>query len=200
VPEPPRIGVFGGTFDPIHNAHLDIARAALAQAKLDRVLFVVSARPPHKLDATIASPEDRYAMVEAALAAEPRMAPSRVELDRGGPSYTVDTLAAIQQEYPDTRLFLILGLDSLVDIPKWRRPKELLARARLLAVPRPGEWPVPKTLEGHYDVLRFAETDLSSTDVRKRIIGGETVDGIVPEAALRVIRSRGIYRAVARQR
>lgn len=194
------IGIFGGTFDPIHNTHCEIARAAILHAHLDRVFFVVSARPPHKLepsgDAPSASPEDRYAMVQAALAGERRMTASRIELDRQGPSYTVDTLRAFRDEYPGAQLFLIVGQDALRDLPKWRDPRGILSLTRLLVVPRPGMTSdIDALLEGHYDWLPFSETPLSSSEIREHIAAGVPFGHLVPAAVEALIREKGIYRA-----
>ena len=188
-----RLGIFGGTFDPIHNVHLQIAKAARDQAKLDRVLFVVSARPPHKMSRECASPEDRYAMVAEALADEPGLEPSRIELDRKGPSYTAETLRQLRKLYPDAELLLILGIDSLVDLPKWRDPETILNLAQVLAVPRPGEYKMPRTLEGRYRMLEFPEAPVSSTEVRQRIAEGGPLDGLLPAAVTRYIREKDLY-------
>ncbi|MCC6695900.1 MAG: nicotinate-nucleotide adenylyltransferase [Candidatus Hydrogenedentes bacterium] len=190
-----RIGVFGGTFDPIHNTHLDVARAAIEQASLDRVLFVVAGNPPHKHNATFASAEDRFALVSAAVASEPRMEASRIEIDRPGPSFTADTLAALKEAFPDSALSLIIGMDALVDLPRWRAPKRILSLARILVVPRPGNWLIPDAVKGHYDVLTFTSSDVSSTEIRRRIAVGESVDALLPPAVLRYIEDRGIYNA-----
>ena len=188
-----RIGVFGGTFDPIHNAHLEIARAALSHGRLDEVRFVIAGRPPHKMHDTSATPEERYAMVRAALENEPRMAVSRLELDRKGPSYTFETLEAIARNEKDADLYLILGMDSLVDLPNWRAPERIAAAARFLVVPRPGHWDVPAQLEGHCEVLPFEPMPLSSTDVRERLRAGLPLDDVLPAPVERLIRERGIY-------
>ncbi len=190
---PARIGVFGGTFDPIHNAHIQIGRDARDQAGLDRVLFVVAHVPPHKQDLTDASPADRYAIVTAALANEPGIEPSPIELDRDGISYTADTLQTLHEQYPDAELFLIIGMDSLIDLPRWREPERILERAKLLVVPRPGEWKAPPELEGRYQLLDFDPIDVSSTDVRARIESGVALDGLVPHAAAKLIREKGLY-------
>lgn len=194
---PGRIGVLGGTFDPVHAVHLDIANAAVEQCDLDRVLFVVSARPPHKRNATFAGPEDRYAMVAAALAGEERFEPSRIELDRMGPSYTVDTLRLLRARHPAAELYVILGMDSLIDLPGWKEPEEILRLARLLVVPRPGDSTVPRELIGRYQMLKFPATDLSSTEIRRRVAAGESIDGLVPESVRRIIQDRGLYGACA---
>ncbi|MCC6489240.1 MAG: nicotinate (nicotinamide) nucleotide adenylyltransferase [Candidatus Hydrogenedentes bacterium] len=190
-----RIGVFGGTFDPIHKTHLDVARAAIEQASLDRVLFVVAGNPPHKHNATFASAEDRFALVQAAVVSEPRMEASRIEIDRPGPSFTADTLEALKALCPGSTLSLIIGMDALVDLPRWRAPQRILDLARILVVPRPGKWRIPDEVNGHYDVLSFASSDVSSTEIRRRIAAGESVDALLPPAVLRYIEDRGIYNA-----
>lgn len=192
--EPRRIGVFGGTFDPIHNTHLAIARAARDQANLDLVLFVVSADPPHKRGAMLAPPEDRLALVRVALRNEASMEASRIELDRSGPSYTADTLEEVQAQYPKASLYLIIGMDSLIDLPKWRTPERILKLAHLLVVPRSGRREVPASLAGRYLMLAFEETEDSSTEVRRRIAAGEPCDDLLPRAVIDLIQERGLYR------
>lgn len=194
---PVRIGVFGGTFDPIHNAHIQIGRAARDQAHLDRVLFVVAHIPPHKQDNTDASSEDRYAIVEAALADEPGLEASRIELDRDGVSYTADTLQALHELHPSAELVLIIGMDSLIDLPRWRNPERILECASLVVVPRPGEWKPPPELDGKFQLLDFDLVDVSSTDVRARLESGVNLDGIVPPAAAKRIREKGLYGSAA---
>ena len=190
-----QIGVLGGTFDPVHNGHIAIARAAREHAALDRVLFVVSARPPHKRSGPYASSEDRYAMVQAALEGQPGMAPSRLEVERDGPSYTVDTLKKLDALCPGAELYLILGMDSLCDLPKWRDMRGILQRASLLVVPRPGKWVCPRELEGRFELLPMEEMDISSTEIRRRIFDGDSIDGLVPLAVEQMIRQQGIYDA-----
>lgn len=193
-----RIGVFGGTFDPIHVTHLDIARAALEAAELDTILFVVAARPPHKRDGTVARPEERLAMVTAALADQPKMKPEGLELRREGPSYMVDTLREIHRRHPEAELFLIIGMDSLIDLPHWKEPDAIVQLARLLAVPRPGrKHTVPSMLENAYDRLPFAETEVSSTEIREGIHRGADVSKLIPPATLEYIDARGIYHVTA---
>ncbi|MBI3117302.1 MAG: nicotinate (nicotinamide) nucleotide adenylyltransferase [Candidatus Hydrogenedentes bacterium] len=194
--EAARIGIYGGTFDPPHTTHLDIARAALQHAHLDKVLFVVAASPPHKSGGVHAAAGDRLAMVEAALLNEREMEVSRVELDRRGTSYTVDTLRELQRSHPHARLFLILGSDSVQDLPRWRQPEQIVALAELLVVQRPGA-PAesPPTLDGRSSVVPFQERDVSSTRIRECLARGEDVSGMVPESVLAVIRERGLYRA-----
>ena len=191
---PQRIGVFGGAFDPIHNAHIDVAREALDAARLDKVLFVVAARPPHKRGETVASPEERFAMVEAALGGEAQMEACDLEMKREGPSYMCDTLEQIDSMYPGADLFLIIGLDSLLDLPGWRNPEKITSRARLLVVPRPTDGrAVPDSLQDAYEFLPFEETEVSSTEIRRRIATGENVTDLVPAAVEDLLLSEGYY-------
>ncbi len=159
---------------------------------------MVSARPPHKKDTSIASAEDRYAMVQAALENDPAMHASRLELDRSGPSYTAETLRELRREHPAAKLYLILGMDALEDLPGWREPEFILGQAHLLAVPRPGSGLLAPALDGHYDMLDFDEIDLSSTEVRQRIMNGERLGPLLPEPVRRYIEEHGIYQHCAR--
>ena len=193
---PPNIGVFGGTFDPVHAVHLRIARAARDAAGLYRVLFMVANVPPHKSGEVAACAEDRLAMVAAAVAGERGFEASRLEMDRPGPSYTADTLRALRAEQPDARLFLILGYDSALDLPKWREPGVILDLAELLVVCRPNcGRPLPPVLQNRATLLPFEEDALSSTEIRERLAAGGDVSGLVPPGALRVIREKGLYHA-----
>ncbi|MFO7976073.1 MAG: nicotinate-nucleotide adenylyltransferase [Candidatus Hydrogenedentota bacterium] len=190
-----RIGVFGGTFDPIHEAHIRIAKAALKQARLDKVLFVVAAHPPHKSRRELhATSEERFSMVEAALANEPAMEPSRVELDRDGPSYTAETLALLQKQYPNAELFLILGLDSLADMPNWHHPEAILAKAHLLVAPRPGDYDIPPQIQGRYTLLDMTPVEISSTEVRNRAANHEAYEELLPFPVRRYVKKHGTYK------
>jgi len=194
MPGRERIGVFGGTFDPIHHVHLNAARAALEQAGLDRVLFVVSARPPHKKDDTAATAEQRLAMVRAAIAGEARFEASDIEFHRDGPSYTHQTLADLASLHPGADLFLIIGDDSFAEFPSWKEPEAILARAKLLVLPRPGKARrAPESMHGKYEYLPFQESDMSSTEIRRRVEVGESIAGLVPEAVERFIRDHRLY-------
>ncbi len=191
-----RIGVFGGTFDPVHKTHLDIARAAREQARLDRVLLVPAATPPHKKGDVHTNAEDRFAMVAAAVAGEPNFEASRIEIDREGPSYTIDTLEALSSIHPGCLLFLIVGFDSLIDLPRWRRAEDIVARARLLVAPRPdtaGNAQVPYA--DRCQLLRITPSAVSSTEIRKRLAAGEDLSPWLPAPVLRVIGERGLYHA-----
>ena len=195
-----RIGVFGGTFDPIHEAHLGIAQSALEQAGLDEVLFVVSATPPHKRHIVRATAEDRFALLDAALAerGEPRFRASRIEIDREGPSYTADTLRALHVLHPGATLYLILGADALADLPKWHDPEGIVQAARLLVAPRPGFDPAATpSLAGRFDVLCLPEVPTSSTQVRAKAAEGDSLEGLVPDAAAALLEEKGLYRGAS---
>lgn len=194
--KPERIGIFGGTFDPIHRTHITIARHVQREARLDRVLFVVAAEPPHKQGAFEATATQRYAMVEAALANTDGLEPCDLELKRDGLSYTADTLATIHEQYPDAQLFLIMGLDTMVDLPGWHQPQRILEFAHILAVARPGtELTIPESLEGHATLIPFTGSTLSSTEIRNRIESGDRVDELIDPAVRTIIREHGLYGA-----
>ncbi len=196
-----RIGVFGGTFDPVHNTHLEIARTALQYAHLDKVLFVVSASPPHKSGEVAISAEERYLLVDAALRDEPTMQACRLEVEREGPSYTADTIKELGQHYPNAALYLIIGSDSLVDLPKWYNPRQILDAAHLLVVPRPGTpEPIPAMVEGHYDILPFKVSSLSSTEIRQNLSEGKPVNALIPDTVSALIHKKGLYNACHKNR
>jgi len=196
VNKPSRIGVFGGTFDPIHAGHLAIARAAMDQARLDKVLFVIAAAPPHKPGDSITPAEMRVAMTAAAVTGEPGFELSRIELDRPGPSYTADTLNLLHEQMPEARLFFIVGYDSALDLPKWRRPEEIVRAATLLIAPRPESTrPLPPFLEGRHLMLDMPQCPLSSSDIRARLKQGEDLKDALPEGVARIIRENRLYRS-----
>ena len=184
-----RIGIFGGTFDPVHVGHLAIAQAALDSAGLDRVVFVPARRSPLKTSGPIASEEDRFAMLQAAVKDEPRFSVSRVELDRPGPSFTVDTLEALAKE---GELALILGSDALADLEKWRSPERIRALASILVARRPGApEPGPGSGARAFDAPCL---DISSRELRARAKKGLSLRYLVPDDVWRHIERKGLYR------
>lgn len=185
-----RLGIFGGTFDPVHVGHLAIARAALEAVPLDRILFVPARRSPLKDRGPFAGEADRLAMLELAIADEPRFAVLGDELERDGPSYTVDTIDRLAGE---DELFLILGSDALIDFPRWREPERIARLATLLVADRPGApLPAPDARVRVFDAPRL---DISSRELRARAARGRSLRYLVPEAAWRHIEARGLYRA-----
>ncbi len=190
-----RIGVFGGTFDPVHVGHLAIAFAALESVPLDRILFVLARRSPLKERTPVASAEDRLAMLRLATADEPRFAVSRVELDREGPSYTVDTLEHLAG--PD-ELFLILGADALADMGRWHEPARIAQLATIVVAARPGS---PAVEPAHRRlVIDTPLCDISSRELRARAARGRSLRYLVPDTVWRYIQERGLYRAEATPR
>ena len=184
-----RIGVFGGTFDPVHVGHLAIAQAALESAKLDRIVFVPARRSPLKDRGPLAGEADRLAMLEAATMGEPRFSVSRVELEREGPSYTVDTLDALKGE---GELHLILGSDALADLPKWRSPERIRELAKILVARRPGA-PEPDAASGAV-AFDAPHLDISSRELRARVTRGLSLRYLVPDDVWRHIERNGLYR------
>jgi len=184
-----RIGVFGGTFDPVHVGHLAIALAALESVPLDRVLFVPVRRSPLKDRDPLASTADRVAMLESAIASEPRFALSRAELEREGVSYTVDTLEELRSQ---GELFLILGSDALADLARWRAPDRIRELATILVAARPGA-PEPDAMHGArtFDAPRL---DISSRELRARAARGMSLRYLVPDAVWEHIKRHGLYR------
>jgi len=188
-----RVGVFGGTFDPVHVGHLAIGNAALESVPLDRVVFVLARRAPLKERRPVASEADRLAMLELAVAGEPRFSVSRVELDREGPSYTVDTLERLTG--PDD-LFLILGGDAIADFPRWKDTDRIAELATLVVAERPGAperaGNAPNTSIVAFDAPRV---DISSRELRARAARGRSLRYLVPDPVWRHIEARGLYRA-----
>jgi nicotinate-nucleotide adenylyltransferase len=189
--EPPArteyVGVFGGSFDPIHHGHLAIALAAAESIPLDRVIFVPARRSPLKENVPVAPEPDRLAMLELATSDEPRFECSRIELDRPAPSYTVDTLEALTAQ---GRLYLILGADAARDLPRWKRPDRVRELVTLVIAQRPGS--------DHADpaaiLLDTPLMDVSARELRERASRGRSLRYLVPDAVWRYIEEHGLYR------
>ena len=163
-----RLGVMGGTFDPIHNGHLVAASEVASALKLDEVIFVPTGTPGQKT--TVTSAEHRYLMTVIATASNPRFKVSRVDIDRDGTTYTVDTLSEIQAEYPEAELFFISGADAIAQIVAWKDVDRLWALAHFVAVSRPGhQLKLPKAPQGAISSLEIPALSISSTDVRARV-------------------------------
>ena len=189
-----RIGVFGGTFDPVHIGHLAAAVNVRYALGLDRVLLVVANLPWQKVGVhTVAPAEDRYAVVEAALDGIEGVEPSRLELDRGGPSYTADSLAELAARHPAAQLFLLLGSDVVAGLDTWERVDEVRELATLVVVARPGAAVTLPPPRWRRVVVEVPALDVSSTNLRERVASGRPVDVLIPPRAVREIRRRGLY-------
>ena len=188
-----RLGLFGGTFDPPHVGHLVTAVNVRHELRLDQVLLEVANRPWQKEgDREISSPEDRYAMVAAAVDGVAGLEASRLEIDRGGVSYTADTLAELGRVHPGAELFTIVGSDAAAGLLTWERYSEVARRSRLVVVERPGSTEeLPSELSWIRVVVPHLE--VSSTDLRARVTDGRPLDYLVPEDVLAEIRRRGLY-------
>jgi nicotinate-nucleotide adenylyltransferase len=191
-----RIGVFGGTFDPVHVGHLVAAVNARHALGLDRVLLIVANVPWQKAGQRQVSPaQDRYAMVEAAVSGVPGVEASPLEIQRGGPSYTADTVAELRARHPGAQLFVIVGWDVSSELASWERFEEVRDLATLVVVNRPGAVaPVGLVQQGwRLEEVTVPNLEISSTDLRARAATGRPLDYLVPETAVRVIRQRHLY-------
>ncbi len=186
-----RIGVLGGTFDPVHLGHLVVASEVCAVLALDRVILVPAHQQPFKDSTGHASPEHRIAMCRLAVEGDDRLEVSDVDIARGGLTYTVDTLADIATAYPDAELFFIAGADAVSQLSQWREPERLVELARFVGVGRQGH-PVPALTPPHL-VVETPEVGVSSTEVRRRRRAGEPVRYLVPDAVAAYIAQHALY-------
>ncbi len=192
----------GGTFDPVHHGHLVAASEVAHRFALDEVVFVPTGRPWQKDDRDVAPPEDRYLMTVIATASDPRFRVSRVDVDRAGPTYTVDTLRDLRDEYAaasiDAELFFITGADALTAITSWRDADEVFALAHLVGVTRPGHTLLdPGLPEGSVSLVEVPALAISSTDCRARVAAGAPIRYLVPSGVVEYVAKRGLYRAAA---
>jgi nicotinate-nucleotide adenylyltransferase len=195
-------GVLGGTFDPIHNGHLAVAAEVRLELSLDEVIFVPARCPRLKPASPVATPEQRVHMVRLAISGSPYYRLSTVEVERPGPSCSVDTVAELRGQLDkDSELYFILGQDNLAELPRWREPERLVRICRLVAVPRPGH-PLPdlKALETSVPglaesliLLKAPHIDISASDIRQRVSRGLPIGRLVPGAVANYIEERGLY-------
>lgn len=197
-----RLGILGGTFDPIHHAHLVAAEEACYQLELDQVLFVPAGDPPHKLRRSISTAAHRLRMLELAIAGRPHLGLSRVDVDRSGPSYTVEALRLLRAEWgPGPTFYFVEGSDSLADLPTWYQPERLLELTELAVVRRP-DAPVDVAaleerlpgLEARLHWVDMPLLDISATDLRARVRAGRPISFLVPAAVEAYIYEHGLYR------
>lgn len=197
-------GVFGGTFDPIHNGHLMVADEVRERLNLEEIVFVPAGQPWLKTDWVISAAEDRLRMLHLALDGKLGYKISDMEIKRGGPSYTIDTIKVLRQgPGSEDELFFILGQDNMCQLPQWREAAELIKLCYLVAVPRPGSArPKLKDLETSLPgitervmVLKRPEIDISASNIRERVGRGLSVRHLVPEAVNRYLKAQGLYAA-----
>lgn len=197
-------GVFGGTFDPIHNGHLAVAEEVRERLNLAEVIFVPAGQPWLKTDWVISAAEDRLQMLHLALDGKPGYKISEMEIERGGPSYTIDTIKELRKgPGSEDELYFILGQDNMCQLPQWREAAELIKLCYLVAVPRPGSArPKMKDLETSLPgitervmVLKRPEIDISASNIRERVGRGLSVRHLVPEAVNRYLKQQGLYAA-----
>ena len=187
-----RVGIFGGTFDPVHEGHMQVAEYAQRTRRLDRLIFVPAARPWMKVKDVVASETDRLRMLELTIQDRLAMEVSGVDLDREGLSYSVDTVGDIKTNLPtSTELFFLAGVDALIDFHKWREPERLLEQCTVVAIGRPGQ--DFTSLDRRMICLAGPEIALSGTEIRDRLASGLSVQGLVPNGAIQHIRNNGLY-------
>lgn len=186
-----RVGVLGGTFDPVHIGHVVAAVDSRTALHLDRVLLVVAGDPWQKRDQVVASAHDRVALVEAAVDGIVGLEVSTIEAERDGPSVTADTLEVLQASQRE--LFLILGADAVANMPTWRRLDDTRSLATIVVIERDGEHAEPPGDGWRVEHLPIPRLDVSSTDIRERLAAGQPIDGLVPAAVVRSIHERGLY-------
>lgn len=204
-PGPERVGVLGGTFDPPHIGHLWLATLAVDALQLDRVLFMPAAQPPHKAGHPMSAATDRLLMTRLAIAADDAFELCPIEMERPGPSYTVDSVAELQRIYSDAVLFLIMAADSLAQIDTWREPDRLLRLVEWIVGPRPGSrMPERAALEERFGqaatrihLLEGPALDVSASEIRERVAAGRAIRYLVPAAVEELIVDRRLYQSAA---
>lgn len=190
-----RVGIFGGSFDPVHNAHVALARLALGELALDELVWLPAGQPWQK-QRTLAPAEHREAMVRLAIESEPRFTLSRIEIEREGPSFTVDTVRELSEKRPGTSWHLVIGQDQYAGFHTWHRWQELLGLVTLAIANRP-DAPLsaaPQVLGVPHEAVALPMMDISSTDIRERIACGQGIGDLVPAAVARYIARHHLYR------
>ena len=198
-------GVLGGTFDPVHNGHLAIAGEVAARLAMDEILFVPAGQPQLRTGGPVSAGEHRVQMIRLAINGKTHYRLSTVEVERAGPSYTVDTIARLRSQLKDEDgLSFVLGWDSLAELPRWREPARLVSMCRLVAVPRPGvTLPDLHSLEvlvpgitNSVILLKAPRVDISASEIRRRVAQGLPISHLVPEPVADYIREQGLYATI----
>jgi nicotinate-nucleotide adenylyltransferase len=198
-----KLGLYGGTFDPVHFGHLLLAERCREELGLDEVRLIPAGDPPHKVGRTLSPGEARAEMLEFATAGNPRLIVDRRELKRSGRSFTVETLADFHAEFPEAELYFLMGADSLADLPNWREPERIAKLARIVAVNR-GDRPLPdattltvtlgEAIASRVTFVNMPGIELSSTDLRDRVSAGKSLRYTTPPAVEAYIRDKMLYR------
>jgi nicotinate-nucleotide adenylyltransferase len=192
-----RIGVMGGTFDPVHNGHLVAGSEVAHRFALDEVIFVPTGQPYQKDTRTVSAAEDRYLMTVIATASNPRFSVSRADIDRPGPTYTIDTLRDLHKAHPDAQLYFITGADALAKLMTWHDVDELFSLAHFVGCTRPGHRLTGAGLpDGKVSLVEIPALAISSTECRGRVAAGEPVWYLVPDGVVQYIAKRGLYARV----
>lgn len=194
---PMKLGLYGGSFDPVHLGHLLVARAALEELGLDRLVFVVAAHSPFKPGLPPAPDHLRLRWLRLALAGEPRFAIDDREIRRGGISYSIDTVQEIRRLHPGADLYWLIGADHVPTLPQWRQAVELAEQVRFLVIPRPGETPVSLPAPYRLIHLRGWPLGVSSSEIRARVAAGRDIRHLVPPAVAEALTQDGAYRKTA---
>ena len=197
-----RIGLFGGTFDPIHLGHLILAEIVLEQMNLDTIWFLPSGSPPHKLKNEITPPRSRAEMVEFAIAGDKRFSMNPMEFEREGPTYSFETLELLRENHPEDEFFFIIGADSLEDFPGWKKPERIVELATVVAVNRGHQSDeemermksaLPDEIASRVEIVSMPAIDLSSTEIRKRVKQQKSIRYMVPHAVDAYIKNQNLY-------
>ena len=197
-----KLGIMGGTFDPIHYGHLVTAEAARNNFDLDAVIFVPSGKPPHKKDYRVTDAKHRYLMTVLAVVTNPYFYVSKTEIDREGHSYTIDTIRAFRKKYPSAELYFITGADAILEILTWKSVDEIIQKCFFIAATRPGYdlkglsnkfGTITKTLCGRIYTIEVPALAISSTDIRGRVTANKPIKYLVPEAVEQYVLKNGMY-------
>lgn len=188
-----KIGLFGGSFDPVHLGHLLVAQAAREELGLKKIFFIPAAQSPFKPESKPAAPQQRLCLLRLALAGQPHFEVDEQEIQRGGVSYTIDTVRGYRRRFPQAKLFYLIGADHVAKLPKWRDSEELARFVEFVVIPRPGQNEVqfPQSFRGHF--LRGFPLGVSSSQIRERVRNGLPIDHLVKSEVAEAIRNNRLY-------
>lgn len=191
-----KIGILGGTFNPPHIGHLIVAESIRDQLKMDKILFVPSYIPPHKLFSQVALPKQRLEMVELAIEKNRNFSASDIEIAREGKSYTIDTINSLINLHPASQFYLVIGMDNLMDFADWKSPNEIVSKVELIVMNRPGyDADVKSEFKRFATFIKVPNIDISSSDIRRRIKLGRSIRYLVPFEVEQYIVKKGLYKS-----